>query len=469
METNLGIISVVPPLVAILLAFITRNAIFSLALACLLGVLLTGSGPQGFTKLMINALANSSFTWVFLLEIFIGILIAFFLKTGAIKGFTIFVERQNLSRAGIQLSAWAMGIFVFFSDYFSPLFVGTTMRSIADKARISREKMAYIADSTSAPVSVIVPITGWAIYITGITIGMGPILDSTVAIGFFIKSIPYNFYAIIAFFLVGLISSGVISDFGSMFKAENRARDDGKVLGDDATPMIGRELLETSLFTNFQPNIILYFIIPVFLIIGIAAGSFFLSGSAQTMEAFLGAVVFLGVMIRIQGIPLSEIMDTAMLGIKSIMPAVMILALAYTINQLTTELGTANYILSISSSFLNPSMLPACAFLFAAVISFSTGTSWGTFAIMLPIAVPMAFNYSGDAITPLVCSTLAAVAGGGVFGDHCSPLSDTSILASTGAASDHMDHIKTQIPYAILSAGVSLVIYFVLGWLLFTS
>ena len=268
---------------------------------------------------------------------------------------------------------------------------------------------------------------------------------------------------------MGLISSGVISDFGSMFKAENRARDDGKVLGDDATPMIGRELLETSLFTNFQPNIILYFIIPVFLIIGIAAGSFFLSGSAQTMEAFLGAVVFLGVMIRIQGIPLSEIMDTAMLGIKSIMPAVMILALAYTINQLTTELGTANYILSISSSFLNPSMLPACAFLFAAVISFSTGTSWGTFAIMLPIAVPMAFNYSGDAITPLVCSTLAAVAGGGVFGDHCSPLSDTSILASTGAASDHMDHIKTQIPYAILSAGVSLVIYFVLGWLLFTS
>ena len=117
METNLGIISVVPPLVAILLAFITRNAIFSLALACLLGVLLTGSGPQGFTKLMINALANSSFTWVFLLEIFIGILIAFFLKTGAIKGFTIFVERQNLSRAGIQLSAWAMGIFVCYRSY----------------------------------------------------------------------------------------------------------------------------------------------------------------------------------------------------------------------------------------------------------------------------------------------------------------------------------------------------------------
>ncbi len=463
METDLGILSLVPPVLAIALAFITRNALYSLAAACLVGVLISGQGPLGFSQLMINAIGNTSFSWVFLLEVCIGIMIAFFIRTGAIQTFTQFVAYRNLSRKGVQLWTWVLGMFVFFSDYFSPLFVGTTMRNLADRARISREKLAYIADSTSAPVIVLLPFTGWAIYISGLTIGMGPIADAGDALNAFIHSIPYNIYALTAVMLVGLFAGGVIPEFGPMKRAERRAMDEGKVLRDGAVPLIGRELTDTAMFPGIKPRLFLNFTLPVILIIVIVLGSFMLTGSAKTLEAYLAVVVFLGVSIRIQGIQLNDIMETAMTGIKGIMPAVMILAFAYTINQLSKDLGTAEYMVSISRDFLTPSMLPLCAYVLAAVMAFSTGTSWGTFAIMLPIAVPVALIHSGDVLTDLVYATIAAVAGGGVFGDHCSPLSDTSILASTGAASDHIDHVRTQIPYALIAAVLTGFVYLFMG------
>ena len=201
---------------------------------------------------MVNALGNPAFSWIFLLELFIGILIAFFIRTGAIQGFTQFMADKNLSRVGVQLSTWLLGMFVFFSDYFSPLFVGTTMRSLSDKARISREKLAYIADSTSAPVSVLVPITGWAVYIAGLLIGMGPILDASDAMSVFTQAIPYNFYALLSVLMVGLIGMGIIPDFGPMKGAERRSLDEGKVLRDGAVPLIGKELTESPLFPGIK-------------------------------------------------------------------------------------------------------------------------------------------------------------------------------------------------------------------------
>ena len=167
--------------------------------------------------------------------------------------------------------------------------------------------------------------------------------------------------------------------------------------------------------------------------------------------------------MRAQGIPFADIMDTGMAGIKGVMPAVIILAFAYALNDLSASLQTASYIVSKTEAWLTPGLLPALTFLIAGTIAFSTGTSWGTFAIMMPIAVPIAFSFTGDAVDVLVYATVAAVAGGGVFGDHCSPLSDTSILASTGAASDHIDHIKTQMPYALLVGTISLSAYLLIG------
>lgn len=462
---SMGFVSVVPAFLAIVLAFKTRNTVFSLFFAIFIGVLLTGKGLLAFPALIKTSLGTTSFAWILLLELFIGILIAFFQRTGAIQGFTKTMEGKKLTRSRIQLTAWVMGMFVFFSDYFSPLFVGSTMRSLSDNAKISREKLSYIADSTSAPVSVLVPITGWAVFISGLLVGIGPVKTAEQGMMIFTKAVVFNFYALFAVAMVGLIASGIVPDFGPMKKAEKRALEEGKVLRDGAQPLVGEELTDTPPYPGIKTHVFLDFLFPVLIVISIAIGTFVALKSAKTMEAFLTASVVLGIIMRFQGVPFKDIMDTAMQGMKGIMPAIVILALSYSINGLSKEMGTANYIISITETWLTPNLLPVITFLIAATISFSTGTSWGTFAIVMPIAAPLAFNFSGNEVTLLVLATVSAVAGGGVFGDHCSPLSDTTILASTGAAADHIDHVKTQIPYAMVAAGLAAVMYFLVGFL----
>jgi Na+/H+ antiporter NhaC len=463
---SLGVLSLLPASVAIVLAFLTRNTVFALSVACIVGVLAAGQGLMGFPNLLKNALGTTAFSWIFLLELFIGISIAFFQRTGAIRNFSAWVESLNMNRVRVQLVAWFMGMFVFFSDYFSPLFVGSTMRALSDRFRISREKLAYIADSTSAPVSVIIPVTGWAVFITGLLIGMGPIVDDNVAMKVFVYAIPFNFYSILAVVMVGLIAARIVPEFGPMKTAERRAIETGKVLRDGAEPLMSEELTGIEPYAGVCTSLFWNFVLPVLIVIGVALGSFFMTSSALTMEAFLLSAIVAGIIMRIQGIPLSDIMSTANAGIKGVMPAIIILAFAYAINDLSKSMGTANYIVAQTEGWLTPGLLPMLTFLIACTISFSTGTSWGTFAIMMPIAVPMALTFSGNTLDTVVYATVAAVAGGGVFGDHCSPLSDTSILASTGAASDHIDHIKTQLPYALVIGAISVAAYLAIGLLI---
>lgn len=462
----IGPLSLVPAAVAIVLAFITRNTVFSLAAACLAGVLVAGEGFMGFPNLLVGALGNEDFSWILLLEFFIGILIAFFQRTGAILNFSQFIANRRMTRKRVQLIAWFMGMFVYFSDYFSPLFVGSTMRALSDKFKISREKLAYICDSTSAPVSILVPITGWAVLVAGLIIGMGPIENASDAMQVFIVSIPFNIYAILAVVMVGLIASNIIPDFGPMRTAEKRAIEEGKLVRDGAQPLMGDELTGLEPFPGIKTSLLWNFIFPVILVIVFAVGAVIITASAKPMEAFMLAAFMAGIVMRIQGVPLIEITTTAMSGIKGIMPAVIILAFAYALNDLSAAMNTADYIVVATDSWLTLSLLPMLAFLITAFIAFSTGTSWGTYAIMIPIAMPLAFNFSGDELNTMVYATLAAVAGGGVFGDHCSPLSDTSILASTGAASDHIDHVKTQLPYAALIGLISVSLYLAIGFIL---
>ncbi|MEC9415018.1 MAG: Na+/H+ antiporter NhaC family protein [Pseudomonadota bacterium] len=461
-----GMLSLIPATVAIFLAFLTRNTIFSLAMACFIGVVVSGQGLIGFPNLLKNALGNTDFSWVLLLEFFIGISIAFFQRTGAIHNFSQYIATKKMTRIRVQLIAWFMGMFVYFSDYFSPLFVGSTMRNLSDRFKISREKLAYICDSTSAPVSILVPITGWAVLVATLMIGMGPIDTAGDAMMVFIAAIPLNIYSILAVAMVGLIAINVIPDFGPMKQAENRALQENKVLRDGATPLMGVELTNIEPHKDIKTSLFWNFIFPVMIVICFAVGSFIITASAKPMEAFLLSSFVAGTVMRIQGIPLDEIINTAMLGIKGIMPAIIILALAYSLNDLSAMLNTAGYIVSITESWLTPKVLPMLAFLITGFVAFSTGTSWGTYAIMIPIAVPLAFNFSGNELNTMVYATIAAIAGGGVFGDHCSPLSDTSILASTGAASDHIDHIKTQMPYALILGFISIFIYLGIGWLM---
>lgn len=464
-SVNYGILSLFPALIALVLAFITREAIFSLLIGVLAGVLITGQNAIfGFTGILQSALGNADFIWVISIEVFVGIMIAFFQKSGAIQSFTKILDRRNITAKGAQIIAWLLGIFIFFSDYFSPLYVGTVMRSITDKAKVSREKLAYICDSTSAPVCTLVPFSAWGVYAAGLLVGIGAFANKEIATEAVIKMVPFNFYGIITVAMVGLIAMKIVPEFGPMKAAEKRAMETGKVISDTAKPLLGKELSEIKPNEGIKPNLFINFFAPALIIIGVTVGTYIFIGSAKTLEGFVLAVAFQFVAMLIQKMgTIVELMETAVSGIKGVMSAVLILALAYCLNSISKQLGTAGYVINLTEAWMTPALLLVFTFLICAFISFFTGTSWGTYAIMMPIAIPLAFQLTGGAISTLVFATIAAVMGGGCFGDHCSPLSDTTILSSLGAGSDHIDHVKTQIPYALTAAAVSAVLYLIVG------
>ncbi|HWR60434.1 MAG TPA: Na+/H+ antiporter NhaC family protein [Clostridia bacterium] len=462
---NYGILSLFPALIALVLAFITREAIFSLLIGVLVGVLITGQNLLfGFTGMLQSALGNADFIWVISIEVFVGIMIAFFQKSGAIESFTSILDKRNITAKGAQIIAWLLGIFIFFSDYFSPLYVGTVMRSITDKARVSREKLAYICDSTSAPVCTLIPFSSWGVYAAGLLVGIGAFADKNIATEAVIKMVPFNFYGIFAVAMVGLVAMKIVPEFGPMKAAEKRTMETGKVMNDTAKPLLGKELSDIKPNPGIKPNLFINFFAPALIIISVTLGTYIAIGSAKTLEGFVLAVAFQFVAMLIQKMgTIVELMETAVNGIKGVMSAVLILALAYCLNAISKQLGTAGYVIGITESWMTPALLLVFTFLICAFISFFTGTSWGTYAIMMPIAVPLAFQLTGGAINTLVFATIAAVMGGGCFGDHCSPLSDTTILSSLAAGSDHIDHVNTQLPYAMAAAGVSAVLYLIVG------
>ncbi|WP_447044800.1 Na+/H+ antiporter NhaC family protein [Vreelandella sp. H-I2] len=463
---NIGILSILPAAIAILLAFITKDAIIALFVASLLGFFFIGGALWDYPGFLIETIANDSFAWVFYIEIQIGILIALFQLSDVPNIFSAIAQRKKVTRRKGQIYAWLAGMCVFFSDYFSPVFVGTSLQPITDKVKISREKLAYIADSTSSPLIVIIPFTSWALYISGIIGDQSPSLSSSEAIGVFASSIIYNFYAILSVIFVGLISFGVIKDFGPMKKAEDRAFEQGKLVRDGSTPMIGEEIKVLKKPAGASPSFTLNFLIPVILIIGINVTTYIVIGGVKIVESFSAALLYLFITMSLQKFGTKQLSKAVVSGVKAVIPAVLILLFAYALNSITKDSGAANYLVSISEGLITPNLLPAIIFFVAAVISFSTGTSWGTFAITIPIALAMSMELTGSMYNPLVFMSIAAATGGGVFGDHCSPLSDTSVLASIGAGSDHMDHIRTQFPYALLVAFISFIFYLAAGFIL---
>jgi len=459
---SLGIFSLLPIILALVLAFVTKDAVFSLLIGCTLGVVLTGLDPaSGLAILFQNALGNKDFIWVMMIEVSVGIMIAFYLRAGVITAFTEWASTKIKTRRGASGFGWLMGIFVFFSDYFSPLFSGPIVKPLTDKHKVSREMLAYVLDSGSGPVCTLVPLSGWAVFIASLLIGYGPIKTAEDGISVFIQSIPYNLYGWLAVILAGLIAYQIVPNFGPMRKAEHRAQKYGKVLRDGAVPLTGKELDLIKPIEGKKTNLIIYLIIPVLIIISIALGSFLVLHSTKILEAFIAAVIYLAVALSVGKYFLSvkDAMEVAVMGIKGVFPAILILAMAYCINTISKTLGAQVYIVSITEAWMTSWMLPMLTFLTAGLISFFTGTSWGCYAIVIPIVMPIAFNLSNGEVSSFVLLTLGALVGGGLFGDHCSPVSDTTCLSSFGAGSDHIDHVTTQLPYALTAALISLLAF----------
>lgn len=464
-----GIMSLLPVFLTLFLAFKTRDAVFSLIIGCIVGVVVAGFDPAtGLSKLFQASLGNADFIWVLMIEVAVGIMIAFYLRADVIKEFAEWGSTKIRSRRMASGFGWLLGLFIFFSDYFSPLFGGPIARPITDKYKVSREMLAYTLDSGSGPVCTLVPISGWAVYMAGLLAGNGPIKTAEDGMSVFVKSIPYNLYGWLAVIVCGLFAFQILPNFGPMKKAEDRALLEGKVIRDGATPLTGEELDFIKPISGKPTHMVLHLVIPVLMLITISVGTFFILGSVKILEAFFVVVMYQSVVMWIGGYftSVKDYITTATNGIKAVLPAIFILALAYCINTISKSLGAQEYVIELTKSWMTPTMLPAITFLTGAAISFFTGTSWGTYAILVPFSVPMALNLSGGEITPIVLITVSAIMGGGVFGDHCSPVSDTTCLSSFGAASDHMDHVMTQLPYALMCAGISFVGFLVMGMML---
>ena len=463
---NYGILSLAPALIAVILAFITREALFSILCGVLVGLLITGQDLLfGFTGIIQSALGNADFIWVIGLEVFIGIMVAFFQKSGAISAVANKLnEKLHITPRIAQVMGAALGVLIFFSDYFSPLFVGNVMRPITDKAKVSREKLAWLCDCTSAPVCITLPFSAWGVYVAGLVVGFGTFATAEAGQNAVIHASVFQLYGILTIVMIFLVALGFIPDFGPMKKAEERARTTGKVIADGSTPMLSNELDNIKPKEGFKPNIVLHFLIPAIIIICTTIGTYVVMGSAKTLEAFVLAVTYQAIVLLIQkAFDIREMIQVATEGIKSVVSAMLILSLAYCINAISKTLGTANFVISVTESWMTPATLLAMTFAVCAFISFFTGTSWGVYAIMIPIAMPLAFSMSGGVEGSLVYAEIAAVMGGGAFGDHCSPLSDTTILSSLGAGSDHVDHVKTQLPYALSVAVLCLIGYIIIG------
>ena len=471
MET-IGWVSILPPLVAIILAIKTRQVFISLAVGIWIGWTIIShwnpiSGLAATLNSFVNVFQDADNTRIILFSAMVGSLIALTQRSGGVNGFVNFLlDRKWIKdRRSAQLLAWIIGVVIFIESSIKILIVGAICRPLFDKLKISREKLAYIADSTSAPICMLIPLNAWGAFVIGLLASQG-IAEPTKAL---LQSIPMNFYSIVAVFMVLLIALFKL-DLGAMKKAENRVVKEGKLLRDGAVPLMDETVIEMHpieekkhLARNLVvPVVIMSIAMPIALIITGKGDITHGSGSTAVFWSVMLAIAVAGVMYRFQRLmSMKEIMDMILKGAGGMISLALLMMLAFSLGNTCRELGTGVYVAKVTSSFLNPGLVPALVFAVSAFIAFSTGTSFGTFALMIPLAIPLVNTL--DVNLPLVVS---AVLGGGVFGDHCSPISDTTMVASMASACDHIDHVNTQLPYALISAGMAFVLYVVLGFII---
>ncbi|WP_101294749.1 Na+/H+ antiporter NhaC family protein [Halegenticoccus soli] len=481
MATEFGALSLVPPLLAIALAIVTRRALLSLFLGVWIGgiIAVQGLGIVQTFDWIISSITSSFNAQVMVFIFLLGAGIALIWRMGGSLAVAKWATERLDSHRKVGVAAWLLGMVWFFDDYANTAIVGSSMKNIADEMRMSREKFAYILDSTAAPVATF-GISSWVAYqISMINTGYkaAGIADTAPsAFVTFLRSIPYNVYCLLAVLMVGII---VITrrDFGEMLDAETRAQRTGKVTRDDAKPL--QSMKEELGTVEVDRPMLRLFVLPVAALVAVVVAGGVWTGYAPGRDAlamaenadFIGALVWGSFAMVATGIVLAraydiltldEAMDTVVDGFGMMLNAVSILVLAWSIGAVAEALGTGAYVTSLAEGIVTPTLLPIVILFAAAMVSFSIGTSWGTMALVTPVAIQMAWEISGGSAEMLAVAS-GAVFSGAIFGDHCSPISDTTILSSTFAGSDHIDHVRTQIYYAVTVILVAAVVYLLYG------
>lgn len=460
--------SLLPPVLAIVLAIWTKQVYLSLAGGLWLAwTMLSGWNPlSGLAASIqggIDVLGNAGDAQVVLFTLVIGALIATIEASGGVRGFVRFLEGNKWvdSAKRSQLLACATGMVIFIESNITVLVAGSVARPLFDRYKSSREKLAYIIDSTSAPICILIPMNAWGAYNLGILEGLG--IENALMV--FLNAVFLNFYAIVAILMVvAVIFWGI--DIGPMRKAEERTRR-GELLWPDSTPMIDEEILSPIPLEKVEPKAInmifpiagMVLFMPLGLYItgggNLSAGS----GSTSVLWSVLFALSLAWMMLLWQrAFSTEELVRIGLKGAGGLVPLALILLLALALGDVVDVLGTGIYVAQVTAGTMPNYVYLPLIFLVSGGIAFSTGTSWGTFAIMLPIAVPAAATL-GLPLAPFVAATLS----GGIFGDHCSPISDTTIISSMAAATDHIDHVRTQLPYALVGGAIATLCFGLLG------
>ncbi|HJM34217.1 MAG TPA: Na+/H+ antiporter NhaC family protein [Candidatus Marinimicrobia bacterium] len=476
-----SILSILPPLFAILLALVTHEAHLSLFIGIWLGSTLVVQHPiSGLTyaldTYMVQTVTDHGHASILIFTMVFGGLIGVISANGGMAGAVHAAARYATSNRRSQLATVLMGFVIFFDDYANTLLVGNMMRPFTDRVKISREKLSYLVDSTAAPVASLAIISSWSVF--QMSLLESPFEQFGISVNpyfTFIQSIPFSFYCILTLVFI-LINVMLKREYGPMHAAENRAISTGKVLADNAKPLLDPSLMQGK---NITPSHWSNAFIPIGVVVAVTIGGLIITGlKSVTMEnpslrdiigaadpyasliwgSCISSITAIGISVGKGVLNLEKALESWVNGVRSMVMACIILVLAWTIGSVCKDLHTAEYLVSISSNVLTPNMLPFITFGTAAAISFSTGSSWATMSILIPVVVPMALHLmtlDPNAVveSPVFLATFASVLSGSVFGDHCSPISDTTILSSTASASDHIDHVKTQMPYA-LTVGV---------------
>ncbi len=494
-----GWFSILPPLLAIALALIFREVVTALFAGVWLGALAVGGfNPiAGMGRLIdqfvVPAVADSDHASIMVFTLLLGAMVGLIARNGGTSGIVDAVAPLARTPRRGKIATWAAGMAIFFDDYANTLIVGNTMRPITDSLKISREKLAYLVDSTAAPVAALVPISTWVGYeISLIGDGIGIAAEQNPASAealtainpflFFVDMIPYFFYPVLAIAFV-FLTSVLEKDFGPMLKAERRAANGRGLFREGANLATDTSAEDMQPKDGVQPHW-LNAALPVLTVIAVVLIGLYTSGragagpeaplrdvfgEAASYKSLLwgslaGVLVAVGLSLGRKLLTLEECVSSAMGGMKAMMIAMVILVLAWSLGSVTEAIGTSSFLALLLTDRVAIELIPVIVFVTCAAMAFATGTSWATMAIMLPVVIPLTVALGGAAVLPggasagILLGATASVLAGAIFGDHCSPISDTTVLSSTASACDHVDHVRTQLPYAVIVGAVGILL-----------
>ena len=462
-QQHYGALSLVPALATLIICFATRNVIFALFMGVVLGGLVSGS-YNIVREFMIPSLGTTGFAEILLVYLWaLGGLLGIWNRNGGAWYFAKYVSENHVkSRRSALFFTWLMGVIFHQGGTISTVLTGTTVRPVADREKVSHEELAYVVDSTASPVATVIPFNAWPVYIAGLVAipSMSQfIADRDAAVSMFLAAIPFNFYGLLAVLFTLLFAFDKLPFVGrNMRAARERVRATGELDGPDAEPMVSKELATLNVAEGYEPSLWDFFV-PIGVLLGFAIVPWVALKELMIFEAF-GLAVVSGMLLSIvRGMRAKDAFDGMLDGIKGVTVGAVILGLAVTLAEVSETLGASNYVIAVTAESLTaaPFILPGLLMLVCMIVAFSIGSSWGTYAVVFPIALPLAYAISADPL--FMTLVFGAILGGAVFGDQCSPISDTTILSSLACGCDLMDHVFTQLPMALTAAGISIVLY----------